>query len=300
MAPFRRIHIVINPAAGANDPALGVFNRVFAEFGVEWTVSVTNKFGDAAEQAHAALANGAEAVVGYGGDGTQHELVNVLAGTGVPLGILPGGTGNALAAELGIPNQLEPAVRLLCTGHRIRRVDTVRALGRSFALRAFIGLEPEEQATRAMKERYGILAYAITYWQRWGAQRELPYRLTVDGEAIEMPAMLCYVLNSGQTGGGFNLGGRAAAVDDGLVDVILLNLNNMQSIMGALERVLGIEGGSSSLHYWRGRQITVETKPDQAVWLDGEYAGRTPATLEVCPLSLDVVVPYSSEPEQAA
>lgn len=300
MAPFRRIHIVINPAAGGDEPALGLFNRVFAEAGVAWSVSVTNKSGDAAEQARAALAGGAQLVAGYGGDGTLHELANVLAGSGVPLGILPGGTGNAFAAELGIPNQLEPAARLLCGDHRIRRVDTVRALDRRFVLRAFIGLEPEEQATREMKERYGILAYAITYWQRWGAQREIPYRLTVDDEVIEMPAMLCYVLNSGQTGGGFNLGGRAAAVDDGLVDVILLNLNNMQSIMGALERVLGIEGSASSLHYWRGRQIAVETEPDQAVWLDGEYAGRTPAAMEVCPLSLDVVAPCGDEAEQAA
>lgn len=291
MAPFGRIHIVMNPAAGADQPVLGTLNRVFQEYGVEWTASVTNRFGDAEEQARTAIASGAQLVAGYGGDGTQHEIANAVAGTDVPMGILPGGTGNAFAAELGIPPDLEAAARLLCAGHCIRRVDTMEALGRAFMLRAFIGLEPEEQASREMKERYGILAYAIAYWQQWGAQKEIPFRLTVDGETVEMAATMCYILNSGQTGGGFNIGGQATAIDDGLADVVLLNLNNMESIMGALERLLGVNGSAAALNYWRGREITVETEPDRAVWLDGEYAGRTPATMRVRPLSLQVVAP---------
>lgn len=72
---------------------------------------------------------------------------------------------------------------------------------------------------------------------------------------------------------------------------MLINLNSMESIMGTIERLLGVEGNAAYLHSWRGREIRVETEPDRAIWLDGEYAGRTPATMRVRPLSLCVVGP---------
>ena len=77
-APYRRIHVVINPASGKDEPILNVLNDVFHQHGVDWDVSLTKKYGDAAAQAKAALADGADLVVGYGGDGTQHELANAV------------------------------------------------------------------------------------------------------------------------------------------------------------------------------------------------------------------------------
>ena len=125
-AIYERIHVVINPAAGKDEPILNVLNDIFHEHGVDWDVSVTKKFGDAAEQARAAIARGVSLVAGYGGDGTQHELANALAGTGVVLGVLPGGTGNGFAHELGLPQKLDEAARLLCTSSRTRAMDAVR------------------------------------------------------------------------------------------------------------------------------------------------------------------------------
>ena len=77
-APYRRIHEVVNPASGKDEPVLNVLNDVFHRHGVDWNVSITKQYGDATLQAKAALADGVDLVVGYGGDGTQHELANAV------------------------------------------------------------------------------------------------------------------------------------------------------------------------------------------------------------------------------
>jgi diacylglycerol kinase family enzyme len=87
---FRRVHVVINPASGKDQPILNTLNDVFHQHGVEWDVSITHKYGDATAQAKDAIARGVDLVVGYGGDGTQHELANAVIGTETPMAVLPG------------------------------------------------------------------------------------------------------------------------------------------------------------------------------------------------------------------
>ena len=77
-ALYKNIHVVINPASGKDEPILNTINDVFHQYGVDWTVTVTKRYGDATEQAKAAIAAGADLVTGYGGDGTQHEIANAV------------------------------------------------------------------------------------------------------------------------------------------------------------------------------------------------------------------------------
>ena len=117
--PYPKVHVIINPASGPNRPILNTLNDVFRKHGVDWDVSITKRYGDATQQARDAIARGVDLVVGYGGDGTQHELANAVIGTGMPMGILPGGTGNGFAREIGIPKELDEAVELLCTSQHV-------------------------------------------------------------------------------------------------------------------------------------------------------------------------------------
>src|SRR5262245_28970234 len=127
--PYPKIHVVINPASGKDEPILNTLNDVFHPYDVDWDISITKKYGDATEQAKAAIARGVDLVVGYGGDGTQHEIANAILSTGskIPMGILPGGTGNGFAREMNIPKTLRPAVQLLCSSRHIRKIDAARA-----------------------------------------------------------------------------------------------------------------------------------------------------------------------------
>ncbi len=83
--PYPHIHVIINPASGPNRPILNTLNDVFRKHGVDWDVSITKRYGDATQQAKDAIARGVDLVVGYGGDGTQHELANAVIGTGMPM-----------------------------------------------------------------------------------------------------------------------------------------------------------------------------------------------------------------------
>jgi len=285
----KKIHVVINPAAGKDEPILNALNDVFREYGIDWDVSVTKKYGDAAQQAREAVARGASIVAGYGGDGTQHEIANALIGSNAVLGVLPGGTGNGFAHELGLPQKLTDAARLLCASHRTRNLDVARVGDEYFIQRLYTGTEPEQQTSREMKDKYGPMAYFVNMFQQANNQ-EVLYRLTIDGETYELPAMRVYVVNSGQTKSGRSITGARSAPDDGLLEVFAINTRNVESLKAAAERFLNYDTPISEYYFWRGREIQIDTDPDQPVWMDGEFYGHTPVKIEVLPGAVQVVV----------
>lgn len=289
-APFRRVHVVINPASGKDQPILNTLNDVFHHHDVEWDVSITHKYGDATAQAKAAIARGVDLVVGYGGDGTQHELANAVIGTTTPMAVLPGGTGNGFARELGIPKELRPAVELICAGGRVRRIDVARIGEQYFIQRMYAGVEPEQQTSRQMKDRLGLFAYAIQVPKQLHKAATTRFRVTIDGKVIEEDGVKLYVVNSGMMGKGVRIA-HQFSVDDGYLDVFVLGRDAL-SVMAAEARILNIaDTPFSRLKCWRGKSILVEAKPAKTIWTDGELYGETPATVEVVPGGLAVLAP---------
>ena len=291
-APYQKIHVVINPASGKDEPIINTLNDVFHQHGVDWEVSITKKYGDATEQAKAAIANGADLVVGYGGDGTQHEIANAVLGSGgkTPMGILPGGTGNGFAREMGIPKTLRPAVEVLCASSKLRHIDVAQVGDQYFIQRLYVGIEPEEQTNREMKDKYGVFAYAINMAQRRKTQKEVNYQVIIDGDTHEFQAVKVYVVNSGMMGTGFSIT-RTYAIDDGLLDAFFLDSANLETMRAATSRFFNLHTKKAQKYYRQGREITIDTDPDQPVWSDGEYLGRTPITVKVLPGVLPIVVP---------
>jgi diacylglycerol kinase (ATP) len=287
--PYKRIHIVVNPASGHDEPVLNVLNRLFSQHGVEWSVSVTHKYGDATTQAKAAIDAGVDLVAGYGGDGTQHEVANAVLGTDATMGILPGGTGNGFAREMGIPKKLEPAVELLCTSRNTRTIDMAKVGDSYFVQRLYIGTEPEQQTSREMKDKYGVFAYAVSFKQQAEQAKSVDYRVTVDGVAEQFRAVKAYVINSGMMGTGLSIT-HEYAIDDGLLDVFVLDTENLATIKGAVDRFLHLNTAAASDYYRQCRRLTIETEPDQPVWTDGEYTGRTPVEVSVAPGALTIAV----------
>jgi YegS/Rv2252/BmrU family lipid kinase len=287
--PYKRIHIVINPASGHDEPILNVLNRVFVKHGVEWSESVTHKYGDATEQARAAIEAGVDLVAGYGGDGTQHEIANAILGTGATMGILPGGTGNGFAREMGIPGRLEPAVELLCTSHNTRTIDVAKVGENFFIQRLYVGIEPEQQTSREMKDRYGVFAYAVSMVQRSRTVKPVDYQVTIDGRSGTFRAIKTYVINSGMMGTGLSVT-HGYAIDDGLLDAFFVDTENLRTISGAVDRFLNLETSAASEHIIQCKTISIDTDPDQPVWTDGEYTGRTPIEIEVVPAALRIAV----------
>ncbi len=291
MTDKNRIHIVINPAAGKDEPILNTINDVFHQHDIDWGVSVTRRFGDATAFARQAAEEGFDIVAGYGGDGTQHEIANGLIGTNALMGILPGGTGNGFANEMGTPTKLRPALELLCADHKVRHVDVVQLDEGYFIQRLYVGIEPEQQTSRESKDKYGTFAYAIDSYHRAKDVKEVNYQVTIDGESFEFAAVKIYVVNAARAGTGISITGNLSKVDDGLLDVFLLSAQDLHSLSGAVDRVLHLDTKNARKYMRQGREISIDTDPDQPVWTDGEYTGRTPISMKVIPGALPVIVP---------
>ena len=292
--PFKQIHVIINPAAGQDEPILNVLNSVLRPAEIKWDVFVTNEAGDARKYAQQALLAGVDAVAVYGGDGTITEAASGLIGSNMPLAILPGGTGNVMSIELGIPGSLEDATALLCDAtHGYRLVDMGIVDDRPFLGHVAIGLEADmhQAADRTMKDRFGFLAYPIAALQALFDRPVSRYTLTLDEEKVEMDVLDCMVTNLGSIG---MLGATLAnniSVSDGLLDVILIRKADVASLGELMGSVTGWTDPANLLPHWQVRKVSIAADPPQRVTADGEVLGDTPVDIKVLPRAIRIIVP---------
>jgi diacylglycerol kinase family enzyme len=282
-----RIKVVINPGAGQPEPVLSVLNDTFGSAGIEWDVAVTHGPGDGRAAALEAVEQGYDLVGAYGGDGTVSEVASALALGGPPMVILPGGTGNALAADLGIPAKLIDAAALVAGGE----YDIF------FILRLTMGFEASvvEAATRESKDRFGWLAYAFAGLQALSDPPTATYRMEVDGEAVEASGLACVLANSAATGvSGASLA-EGVDVSDGMLDLFVIDLPDLASLLGsAADAAAGQQ--PRGMTRWRAKQVRIKSRPKQSVLADGEDAGATPVEVSVAPGAISVVVPKAATP----
>jgi YegS/Rv2252/BmrU family lipid kinase len=297
-ARYREVRIVVNPAAGRDEPFLGALNRVLHPAGIRWDVRITNGPGEAADLARTAVAEGVDAVGVYGGDGTVAEVAEGLLGTHVPLAILPGGTGNGIAGELGIPKSLADAAGVLVDpSSRVQALDLGRAGEDVFLLRAATGAiaDIDEKASREMKDRIGGLAYAVAGFGVLRTAQPVGYRVTMDGRTLEQDAVACIVAN-GAGFGGVGVLSEGISMSDGLFDVFLYTGESFRDLGAGLRRAPGILEARSlpTPPAGKGSHIVVESEVPQPVVADGEKAGTTPLEVSVIPAALDVLLPRSA------
>ena len=292
--PYKKIHVVINPASGQNQPILNVLNDVFHFAGAAWDVSITHQGGDATRQARAAAESGVDLVAAYGGDGTQMEVANGLLGTGVPQAILPGGTGNAMAHELHVPLNLREAAQLTVTSQKRRAVDLARSGDRVYMLRAYTGVPAEAGASREEKDKLGQLAYIRASLKIASHMQPIRYSGKVDGQAFDTEALICFILNAGSIGGVLGLELPTIGnvnISDGYLDLYAIAADTRQPLLSLPKQLLHTDDSQFKIYHWQGREITLEAKLPQDVWIDGEIGGKTPFVTSVIPQALEIVVP---------
>ena len=293
--PYPKVHVVINPAAGQDEPILNALNYVFHPAGVDWDISLTHKSGDATRLAAEAAASGVDLVAAYGGDGTQMEVANGLLGTGVPQAILPGGTGNAMAHDLGISLNLQEAANLIVTSSRRRAIDLAKIGDQYFMLRAYAGLSADNAASREEKDKLGQLAYLQAGLKFIREVPEAYYKATVDGEEIFGEALICFILNAGSIGGVMGISLPTVGnvdISDGYLDLYAIT-REMKPLRALTQHMFRHQETEEDIgvYHWRGKQITLEANPKQDVWIDGELGGQTPFTVTAVPEALEIVAP---------
>lgn len=291
---FQHAFVIINPASGKDATILNTLNSVFHAASLDWDVAITKKAGDATRLARQAAVDSYDLVAIYGGDGSVMEAASGLAGSRVPLAILPGGTNNVMAVELGIPKNLFEAAALVVASPAILRdVDMGRANEHAFILRVGVGYEAviNETADREMKDRLGGFAYTLAGLKALRNPPIARYKLTIDGEVQEIKGLWCMIANSASLGApNLNLV-HDISVSDGLLDVIIVRNRDLDSLISVVSSIRGGEKLGQPLPHWQGRRILVEAQPAQSVTGDGEIWEKTPLQIEIVPQAVQILVP---------
>ncbi len=294
-----RALLITNPAAARTDArAVTAVRETLRRGG--WDVEVLATLGprDARRFAEEARDQKLDVVVSYGGDGTAMQIAAALVGTGIPLGLVPGGTGNLLAGNLRLPRNAAKAARALLTArpHAIDLGVCERADGEHyFAVASGTGFDAELMAetSAAAKRRWKFAAYVARAVAKLAAVRSVRHRITLDGETHEVGSAMLLVLNCGELIPPFVRLRKDIEPDDGWLDVVALNAEGIgQSVAAVWDLFRGAANGAGRVWWGRGHTIRVETvsAPPRPVQLDGEVVGDTPFEIRVLPGALTVLV----------
>jgi len=231
-------------------------------------------------------------VLAVGGDGTVNALLPALMGTPFPVGILPAGTLNALAGELGIPRALGEAIAIAVGGRR-RRLDLGLANGRPFAQMAGVGFDGAVVrwvVPPANKNMLSIPAVARGL-RLLATYAPTKIRLTSESARLEANAWLVLVANAGHYTHRLRIVPNAA-IDDGRLDVWMLTARSRGLVLDQAARLLRRGSwGCPSLYHLRVQRLRIESDPPAFFHVDGDPGGRTPVDISIVPAALTVMAP---------
>jgi YegS/Rv2252/BmrU family lipid kinase len=239
-----------------------------------------------------ALEAGVELVMAQGGDGTVRACVTGLAGSEVPLAVLPGGTGNLLAVNFDVPSDLEGAVEVALDGDRAR-LDVATMDDDRFVVMGGIGFDAAmlRDADPALKERLGAVAYVLSGFRHL-RRRATRFRLRLDDRPpIERTGQGVLIGNLGRLQGGLPVLPDARP-DDGVLDVAVLQTRTVLDWLVLAVRVLLRRRKDPQLETFQARRVEIGCDRPQPVERDGDTAGaRDRLVVEVVPLALTLCVP---------
>lgn len=248
------------------------------------------------DEAIEALGDRLERIVVGGGDGTLHRVLPSVLGAGVPMGVLPLGTGNDFARSLGLPSDPAEAVESIVDG-ATRRVCLGKANGRWFLNAAGIGLGPEltRRLDHDRKRRLGVLAYLVSLIEVMGNRRRRRALLEIDDWEIRTPFMQITIANGTHYGGGLTIRPDAGLEEERL-DVLVLK---PQTPLELLSKFFALRWGArrgerhDKMELFSGTRVRVTTHFECDVTVDGELVEATPLDCEVVPDAMEVYVPLA-------
>lgn len=278
------------------EPALRRAIGLLQERGIPVEAAPTTGPDTASGMVCNAIDRGADLILAAGGDGTINEVVNGMAGSNVPLGILPAGTANVLATELGVAKAIERAAACLgdCIEERIAlgRLSRPDSAPRYFLLMAGVGLDADiiYRLHAGMKGMLGKGAYWISGFSRLG--RKLP-EFTVEAEGREFHASFALASRVRNYGGDLEIARRASLLENEFELVLFEGESSFRFLIYMLAVVAGRHQNMRGVTILRARQAAFRCPEDSRihVQVDGEYAGRLPSRVDIVPNALTLLVP---------
>lgn len=293
----KQVFMVLNPVAGNSDPVQlrQAAESRFAEAGWSFDIYETTGEESLPEVVHTAVAAGADLVVAAGGDGTVSEVADALVNTDISLGIVPVGTGNALAQALNLSLEPDQALTAIVSSTRRRALDVLQLADGFLVLQMGIGVDSlmMHQTSHEEKRRLGVMAYLWTAVKQLLGFQPHQFTLLLDGRTRTVEASQIMVANAGAVGIRPLQWGPDIEPDDGHVDICVIRARTLLDYGRVAWHILrGQQRQAGNLNYYQAEHtLEIEANPPLPVHGDGEMLGETPVTAKIIPAALHVIVP---------
>ena len=262
-----------------------------------WQVDLwyTQRPGDGSNLARKAVDQDADMVIAAGGDGTINDIIQGLVGSETALAVLPTGTVNVWAREMGIPFDAHGACQVLING-QTRSVDVGWINGRYFLLMVGIGIDG--QITRAVEhkplKRLGVLGYLLAALWFGPGYRGFPVVVNNNDVVVKTRALQVFVGNTRLYAGAFKFTWQAR-LDDGLLDLCIVRKRSLLGRIVVLsDFILRRDQRRLWVRYDQVKSIQIDTPTPIAYQIDGDSGGQTPAIVTVAQKALKVVLPQKT------
>ena len=297
--PFSKAVLIYNPAARRlrrRPRRLGAVLERLRSFGLTVEVHGTVGPSHATGLVRSALQRGCDLIVACGGDGTVNEVVAGMAGSRVPLMVIPAGTANVLAQEIGLPLDWVEAAGLLRTG-RIRRIALGRVGSRPFVLMAGIGVDAAVVGSvhGGLKALLGQGAFWIAGLRQLLSYPFTPFEVQAAGESRQ--AAFAVIARAKNYGGGFQIAGQADLFSEDF-QVCLFQTGDRWRFPRYFWNVLRRRHHRlPDVLQFRTRSVLVKGSPQTGVQIDGELMGCLPQSVTIQPDALSLLIPGPGEGE---
>jgi YegS/Rv2252/BmrU family lipid kinase len=289
-----RAWFIVNPIArkAVSKRRIEKFKRQMERGDLFLEVFEASEASEARKIAAEARDKSVDLVISGGGDGTIHEIINGIVGSQTALGIIPMGTGNVLAWELGIPLNIKKAFKVLLKGRR-RKIDLCKCNGHYFSCMAGIGFDAQviKELNPRLKDILGAMAYPL------GALHTLTHynlpeiSVTFKDAEKEIKGFIVIVCNTKHYGGKYMIC-PDAAIDDGWLDVCVLQKKDIFTVIKAgLAVLMEQPPPRKNISFYKAKSLTVASSGEVPVQIDGDFIGMTPVTFDIIPRALTVIVP---------
>ncbi|MCH5239191.1 MAG: diacylglycerol kinase family lipid kinase [Muribaculaceae bacterium] len=267
----KRALLIINPISGTRSKqGLSEFvAKRLSTIGIDLETKETKGAGDAYQFAKEAVESEYDIVISAGGDGTVNEIGNALTYSKTTLGILPYGSGNGLARSVGVPQEINGALKLIEDGHII---DSDRGLvnGKPFYCTFGIGFDAAVSEKFASMKRRGKITYIRSAFREFLNYQSQAYAIVIDGKVITQKAILIAVCNAPQYGNNAYIGPKAK-LTDGLLDVTVVHAGDLfHTVLMSIEMMTGTLDKDKEIGTFKVPSLSIVRTKEGPVHLDGE------------------------------
>lgn len=263
--------LIINPVSGTRSKeGVGelVKNRLAAR-GVDIEIKETKTGNDAYSFAKEAVEKGFDMVLTAGGDGTVNEAANALAFSQTTLGILPYGSGNGLARSVGLPQNLQGALKIIENGHTLV-CDRGVVNSHPFYCTFGVGFDAAVSEKFATMKRRGRITYIRSAFREFLNYRSQAYAILINDKLITEKALLIAVCNAPQYGNNAYIGPKAK-LTDGLLDITVVHADNpFNTMLMGMDMLTGMLDKNRSIETFRVPSLAIVRAQEGPVHLDGE------------------------------